>query len=93
MIEESMPPGTTETWHVHDQARQFFYILEGNAEMLTADRRLSLPAGSGVQISTGTPHRIANSSEQMTRFLVVSAPRTRFDRRPCNPLILPGTAG
>src|SRR5664279_2586607 len=27
VIEEHVPPGESEEWHVHDHAQQFFYVL------------------------------------------------------------------
>ena len=38
VIAEKMPPHTAEDMHYHRQARQFFYILSGQATMRFADR-------------------------------------------------------
>lgn len=35
VIEERVPAGAGEEWHVHDAATQFFYVLEGTAQMQT----------------------------------------------------------
>ncbi|TMR97429.1 NAD(P)-binding domain-containing protein [Nonomuraea basaltis] len=88
VIEERMPPGTAEEWHVHDRARQFFYVLDGEATMRTPDGDVSLPVGAGVEIAPGTPHQLNNIAAGDLRFLVVSAPTTRGDRR-----ALPGVPG
>ena len=37
VIEERVPAGAGEEWHVHDTATQFFYVLEGTPQMQTAD--------------------------------------------------------
>ncbi|MGP3963208.1 NAD(P)-binding domain-containing protein [Nonomuraea sp. 3N208] len=84
VIEERMPSGTAEEWHVHDRARQFFYVLDGEATMRTPDGDVSLPGGAGIEIAPGTPHQMNNASAGELRFLVVSAPTTRGDRRPLN---------
>jgi mannose-6-phosphate isomerase-like protein (cupin superfamily) len=81
VIEERMPPGTAEAWHVHDRARQFFYVLSGRAAMALQDGEVTLDAGCGLEIPPGTPHQMANRSAADVRFLVVSSPTTRGDRR------------
>jgi mannose-6-phosphate isomerase-like protein (cupin superfamily) len=79
--EERMPPHTAETWHTHDYAQQFFYILDGQATMRTPAGEVVLPTGSGMRIAPGTPHQMANTYDEDLRFLVVGAPSTRGDRR------------
>lgn len=81
VIEERVPAGAGEQWHVHDAARQFFYVLEGRAQLHTADGAVELSAGEGVEVPAGIPHRFANPGPADVRFLVVSAPSTRGDRR------------
>jgi mannose-6-phosphate isomerase-like protein (cupin superfamily) len=80
VIEEEVPAGAAETWHVHRQAGQFFYVLEGSAVMCTDDGDVELTAGEGVAIRPGTVHRFTNQSRARVRFLVISAPTTRGDR-------------
>jgi mannose-6-phosphate isomerase-like protein (cupin superfamily) len=82
VIEERMPPGTAEMWHVHDVARQFFYVLDGRAVMRTLDREVRLQTGSGIEVAPGAAHQMANDSDRDVRFLVISTPTTRGDRRP-----------
>lgn len=85
VIEERVPAGAGEEWHVHDTARQFFYILEGSAELRTPDGVVGLAARQGVEISPGVAHRFVNPGTTETRFLVISGPSTRGDRRPVEP--------
>ena len=82
VIEERMPPGTAEQWHMHEHARQFFYVLAGQATMRRPDGEITLHAGAGIQIAPGTPHQLANTDDRDLRFLAISAPTTRADRRP-----------
>jgi mannose-6-phosphate isomerase-like protein (cupin superfamily) len=81
VIEERVPPGASEEWHVHDLARQFFYVLSGHAEMRTADGVIRLAPGSGLEIPPGLAHQFANTGDTDVVFLVASAPTTRGDRR------------
>jgi mannose-6-phosphate isomerase-like protein (cupin superfamily) len=85
VIEECMPPGALEAWHGHDRARQFFYVLSGQGEMRTEGESFTLPAGTGMEILPGLDHQFANTSEADVRFLVISAPSTRSDRRTAHP--------
>ena len=80
IIEERMPPATSERLHRHAQAQQFFYILEGEAEVICDGRDIALKAGQGIHIPAGVPHRIRNHSAGDLRFLVTSEPNTRNDR-------------
>lgn len=77
-----MAPGTAEEWYVHDHARQYFHVLDGQATMRTPDGEIDLHAGTGVQIAPGTPRQMANTSDRDLRFLAISAPTARGDRRP-----------
>lgn len=81
VIEERVPSGAGEQWHVHDTADQFFYVLEGNAEMQTEAGSRQLKAGEGLHVQAGLAHRFFNPGSGDVRFLVVSAPHTRADRR------------
>jgi mannose-6-phosphate isomerase-like protein (cupin superfamily) len=81
VIEERVPAGAGEAWHVHDSATQFFYVLEGAPEMQTADGVVELGPRSGVEVEAGLPHRFFNPGPGETRFLVISTPNTRGDRR------------
>lgn len=91
VIEERVPPGAAEEWHVHDRARQFFYVLSGRAEMRTAAGAVELVAGVGVEVPPGVGHQLANPGETDLVFLVTSAPTTRGDRRPVDAQV-PGDA-
>jgi len=82
VIEEQMPPGTSEVRHYHQKARQFFYILSGAAEMEIDGRDVPLMPGQGVHIPPGVPHCIRNKSAEPVRFLVVSHPHSHGDRVP-----------
>ena len=80
VIEERVPPGASESRHRHVHARQFFYVLSGEAtfEMQGAVPRLR--AGEGVHVPPGAAHQLRNDSALDIRFLVVSAPRSHGDR-------------
>jgi mannose-6-phosphate isomerase-like protein (cupin superfamily) len=80
VIEERMPPGTSEVRHFHQHAQQFFYILAGEAMMELDGEVHRLTAGQGLHIPAGTPHQVRNESLEPVRFLVVSQPHSHGDR-------------
>src|SRR5258708_7679614 len=81
VIEEFMPPGAAEIRHYHEKAQQFFYILAGEVMMEVEGQTMLIPAGSGVHILPGRRHQIRNPSSSAARFLVISQPPTRGDRK------------
>lgn len=80
IIEERMPPGTTETRHHHAHAHQFFYVLEGELTLEVEHEDHILCAGQGIEIAPGQAHQAINRSASPTRFLVTSQPPSHGDR-------------
>jgi mannose-6-phosphate isomerase-like protein (cupin superfamily) len=80
IIEESMPPGASETLHHHSRARQFFYVLEGTLTMQLKGEPIVLYSGHGLEIAPGEPHQAFNLSDAPVRFLVTSRPPSHGDR-------------
>ena len=77
-----MPPGDTEQRHRHAKARQFFYVLEGEAVLELESSRHRLRRGEGLHVPPGMAHQMRNESAAGVRFLVVSAPKSHGDRIP-----------
>jgi mannose-6-phosphate isomerase-like protein (cupin superfamily) len=80
VIEERMPPGASETAHAHSQARQFFFVLEGELTLLVEGHDLILQAGNGLEIAPGRPHQALNRGSRPVRMLVISQPPSHGDR-------------
>ena len=80
VIRERVPAGGAEVMHYHQKARQFFYILEGEATMAFEDREILLRKGEGIEIAPQVRHQFRNHSKADVHFLVVSVPSTRGDR-------------
>lgn len=80
VIQERVPPGGAEVMHYHNKARQFFYILEGEATMAFDDREVILKKGTGIEIEPGMKHRFKNASSSDVHFLVISIPPSKGDR-------------
>ncbi len=80
VIQERMPPGTTEVRHFHHRAQQFFYVLAGQAVMEVNGYSSVLAAGEGIWIPAGTSHQMRNNSADDVHFLVISQPPSHGDR-------------
>jgi mannose-6-phosphate isomerase-like protein (cupin superfamily) len=80
IIEETMPPGTSETRHHHARARQFFFVLEGELTLEIEHHDFTLHAGEGIEIAPGQAHQAINRSAGTARILVTSQPPSHGDR-------------
>jgi mannose-6-phosphate isomerase-like protein (cupin superfamily) len=80
VIQERVPPGDRERRHFHSKARQFFYILEGQAVLEVDGSRLEFSAGQGLEVPPGVAHQFMNESQGSVTFLVVSSPHSHGDR-------------
>jgi mannose-6-phosphate isomerase-like protein (cupin superfamily) len=80
VIEERMPPGTSETRHYHQVASQLFYVLRGTLSIELAGADSSLGTGQGIRVAPGEVHQVRNTSAADVEFLVVSEPPSHGDR-------------
>jgi len=80
VIQERMPPATSEQLHYHERAQQVFYILSGTATFEVEGQAQTVLTGQSIHITANTKHRIFNNGEADLHFLVISEPKTRGDR-------------
>jgi mannose-6-phosphate isomerase-like protein (cupin superfamily) len=80
IIEELMPPGTSEVLHFHVHSRQFFYVLEGELTLDVEQQSFVLQIGEGLEVSPGQAHQAFNRSANPARILVTSQPPSHGDR-------------
>jgi mannose-6-phosphate isomerase-like protein (cupin superfamily) len=80
IIEELMPPNTTEARHSHAHARQFFFVLEGELTLEVEHRNFVLKTGEGLEVSPGQQHQAMNRGPNSVRMLVTSQPPSHGDR-------------
>ncbi|MDE3252495.1 MAG: cupin domain-containing protein [Bacteroidota bacterium] len=78
--QERMPPGTAEQLHYHQQAQQFFFILNGLAKFEIEGESYLVSAKEGIQIRPGQVHRIVNAGESSLEFILASQPSVKHDR-------------
>lgn len=80
IIEELMPPDTSESRHCHLRARQFFFVLEGELTLEVEQHNFVLQPGEGIEVSPGLRHQAFNRSAKPVRMLVSSQPPSHGDR-------------
>jgi mannose-6-phosphate isomerase-like protein (cupin superfamily) len=80
VIEELMPPSTSEVRHSHAHARQFFYVLEGELSIDIEYHLFVLKKGEGIEVSPGQQHQAMNKSASRLRIIVTSQPPSHDDR-------------
>jgi mannose-6-phosphate isomerase-like protein (cupin superfamily) len=56
LLEAEEPPGFGPPLHIHHDAAEAFYVLEGEYVMFLEDREVSCPAGSFIFIPAGMRH-------------------------------------
>lgn len=80
VIKERVPPGESERAHFHTKARQFFFILEGEAQVDIGGTSHALFKNQGIEVPPGITHKFRNVSRREVEFLVISSPRSHGDR-------------
>jgi mannose-6-phosphate isomerase-like protein (cupin superfamily) len=80
VIQERVPAGDRERRHYHTRARQFFYLLRGEATLEIDGVRHAFRAGQGLEVPPGVLHQFINDSAADVEMLVISSPRSHGDR-------------
>ena len=80
VIQERMPPGTHEKRHLHERARQFFFVLDGEAILEVDGREHRLLPQQGLEVAPFCAHQILNRGNLDLNFLVISQPPSHGDR-------------
>lgn len=80
VILEEVPPGRAEVRHYHENSRQFFFVLAGQATLELEDETFVLDPRDGLEVPPKTPHQLRNEGGDKLVFLVVSVPKSHGDR-------------
>ena len=80
VLQERMPPGTSEQIHCHEFAQQLFYILSGKASFELNGKTEIISANENIHVPEKTLHRISNHEKEDLTFLVISQPHSHGDR-------------
>lgn len=68
------PPAPAAPVHIHHDADEAIYILEGNFQFIVNDRTIPAAAGAYVFVPKDTPHTVANIGPSTGRMLVILTP-------------------
>jgi quercetin dioxygenase-like cupin family protein len=81
LLEATEPPGFGPPLHIHRDAAEAFYVLEGEYIIFLEDRGLSCPAGSFIFIPVGVLHgfRVGNMAGRKLNFYTPAAMVGYFD--------------
>jgi mannose-6-phosphate isomerase-like protein (cupin superfamily) len=74
---EEIPAKGKSDLHFHQRAFQFFFILEGEAEMHLREKNYSLEKHEGVEIPLNIEHQIVNKGETKLFFMLISCPKVQ----------------
>ena len=88
VAQERMPPHTSEKRHQHGTARQFFFVLSGEAVMDLDTETVVLRAQESILIEPNTPHTMTNRSDETIEFLLISCPSAKGDRVDLKPYLV-----
>lgn len=80
VIQERMPPQTSEVTHFHTRARQLFYVLSGKLSIFLSDELHVLGPEHALEVPPQVRHRVFNDSDSDARFIVISTPPSHGDR-------------
>src|SRR2546428_1641938 len=92
LLEANEPAGFGPPLHIHHDAAEAFYVLEGEYVMFLEGRQVSCPAGSFVFIPAGTLHgfRVGHVASRKLNLYTPAAMGGYFDE--LNPAIASGDA-
>lgn len=68
------PPALAAPIHIHHDADEAVYILEGDFQFTVNDQTIPASAGSYILVPKGTPHTVANIGPSIGRMLVILTP-------------------
>jgi mannose-6-phosphate isomerase-like protein (cupin superfamily) len=81
LLEANEPPGFGPPLHIHHDAAEAFYLLEGEYIIFLDGREVSCPAGSFIFIPLGLPHgfRVGSMASRKLNFYAPAAMLGYFD--------------
>lgn len=74
VVDTHVPAGNGPPLHLHDDADESFYVLEGEFEVVAGDDRFVISKGDFAFIPRGTLHIWKNNTDQPARMLRIYTP-------------------
>ena len=80
VIQERMPPHTSEIAPSHARSHQSFFVLSGTLTIVLGNAIHSLGPEDGLEVIPESVHRVVNDTDADVRFIVISSPPSHGDR-------------
>ncbi len=74
LIEQIAPVGSGSPYHVHHREDESFYVLEGELEFISGERRMKRGPGTFVFLPREIPHGFRVVEGSPARYLVLTTP-------------------
>jgi mannose-6-phosphate isomerase-like protein (cupin superfamily) len=74
IVDHRVPPGYAPPRHVHQQADEVFFLIDGHLRVACGEDTWQAGPGSLVFLPRKVPHRFTNSSDGPARTLLINAP-------------------
>jgi len=74
VIQERVPPRSSEVRHIHEKSEQFFFVLSGCATLEVNGEEFQITAHQGFHVPSNTLHQLINNGDVDLHFLVTSTP-------------------
>ncbi|WP_213776605.1 cupin domain-containing protein [Caballeronia sp. dw_276] len=74
MMEIFGPPHRATPLHVHDREEETITVLEGVVDITIDGEQVSVRAGETALLPRNVPHRLANNTDQPSRYMLVCTP-------------------
>ncbi|MFF9015011.1 cupin domain-containing protein [Streptomyces sp. NPDC014870] len=74
LIEAMVPPGGGPPLHIHHDADEAFYLIEGELEISNEKRRAVVGAGAFIFVPKGKVHAFKNVSDEPAKMLIIFTP-------------------
>jgi mannose-6-phosphate isomerase-like protein (cupin superfamily) len=74
VLEATSAPGFAAPAHVHHEADEMFYVLDGEFEILVGEQRVRAQAGSFVRVPRGTVHSPQVVGDRPGKVLIIFVP-------------------
>jgi quercetin dioxygenase-like cupin family protein len=71
-VELALPSGESSPWHVHHEEDEWFYVSEGELEVIVGDNRVRLGAGEFAFGPRDVPHGFRITSRSPARVLLIT---------------------
>jgi mannose-6-phosphate isomerase-like protein (cupin superfamily) len=74
LAEATVPPGGSTILHLHRQSEEIYLFIAGRGRMTLGNEEMEIESGDAILVPPGTPHKLANPSEEPLVLLCACSP-------------------